>query len=646
MACLQPLIGALGWKGDPRHVAEAVPHFIDSLDITGFINVMGNLNYECKWTDIRLDRIDARMMPCLFVPVGRPAVVVLGTESGSLQVVDGETGQATESAPPAWRGTAYFFTPLEEQERGPRAADRSWFWTTMRRFRGLLRQLLGVSLLLNLLTLATPLFVMSIYDRVIPTGSVITLAYFGAGVLIALASDLVLRTVRARVLAFVGARLDIILGCAVFQRILLLPPSLTEGSTIGAQVERLKSFEAVRELFSGPIALIVLEFPFVLIFIAVIAVLGGPIAVVPVLMMALFALVGLAMAPTVRSSMAEAAKASSKKQEFVIETLSQIRAIKYSGAETVWLERFRGLSAKTAMAGFRSARVASLISTVSHVLMVSAGVATIGFGVVRVIGGEMSLGALVACDDSGMAGAGAASDRLPGHQQTQPGSIQHSPAQQPDGHASGAGPGRHAGSAQAYPGTGDLFQSVAAIFGGRRPGARRRQFRHRARRGGGGRRRQRRRQIDALEVDPRYAHAAGRQHPDRQPGHSPDGSHRIAPGHRLCAADLPVLLRHDRPEFASRQSFGHGRGDARRRRAGGRAGRHPRARAGIRKVAADRVRCAHRRLVVQSAFRPVFNSASTWPAPISSGRRSCCSTSPAPGSTTSAIRNSSRPSDN
>ena len=395
-ACLRPLISALGWKGDPRHVAEAIPHFTDSLDITGFLNVMGNLNYGCRSTDIRLDRIDARMMPCLFLPKGRAAVVVLGTESGSLQLIDGATGQVIEGAPPAWEGSAYFFSPVEQEEKGPRAADKGWFWTTIRRFRGLVYQLLGVTFVLNLLSLATPLFVMSIYDRVIPTGSVVTLTYFGAGVLIAMASDLMLRTVRAKVLAFVGARLDTILGSAVFQRILFLPPSLTEGSTVGAQVARLKSFEAVREVFSGPIALILLEFPFVIVSLAVIAILGGPIAAVPVLMMAVFVLVGLVMAPFVRSSVADAAKATSRKQEFVIETLSQLRAIKYNGAETVWMDRFRDLSAKTAMEGFRGAQVASLISTISHVLMVSAGVATIGFGVVRVIGGEMTLGALVA----------------------------------------------------------------------------------------------------------------------------------------------------------------------------------------------------------------------------------------------------------
>ncbi len=395
-ACLLPLIDALGWKGDPRHVAEAVPHFIDSLDITGFLNVMGNLNYGCRWADIRLDRVDARMMPCLFVPKGRPAVIVLGTESGTIRIVDGGTGAVTDGAPPAWEGTAYFFTPVEEEERGPKPAENGWFWSTMRRFRGLVCQLLGASLILNLLALATPLFVMSIYDRVIPTGSVVTLAYFGVGVLIAMLSDFMLRTVRARVLAFVGARIDTILGGAVFQRILFLPPSLTEGSTIGAQVARLKSFESVRDVFSGPIALILLELPFVVIFIIAIGILGGPIATVPIFMLGLFALLGVAMAPVVRSSMAKAAKAASRKQEFVIETLSNVRAIKYSGAEAVWLERFRALSAKAAMDGFRTSQVAALISTISHVLMVSAGVATIGFGVVRVIGGEMTLGALVA----------------------------------------------------------------------------------------------------------------------------------------------------------------------------------------------------------------------------------------------------------
>jgi ATP-binding cassette, subfamily C, bacterial LapB len=137
--------------------------------------------------------------------------------------------------------------------------------------------------------------------------------------------------------------------------------------------------------------------PFVLLFVAVIATLGGPVAFVPLGMIALFALLGFIMAPFIRTGVAKAARAGSRKQEFVVESLSGLRAVKYCGAESTWLDRYRALSARAALAGFKTAQLSALTATLSHVLMISAGVGTIAFGVFRVLGGDMTIGALVAC---------------------------------------------------------------------------------------------------------------------------------------------------------------------------------------------------------------------------------------------------------
>jgi len=215
-------------------------------------------------------------------------------------------------------------------------------------------------------------------------------------VVIALACDLLLRFVRASALMFVGARMDNILGNAVFQRILFLPPSMLEHATIGAQVSRIKDFETVRDFFTGPMALVFLELPFVVVFIVVIAFLGGPIALVPLAMLVLMALLGFIVAPMVRAAVTEATRSGSKRQEFVVETLATVRTLKFCAAEGAWLDRFRDLSARAAMGSFRIAQYTSLINTSSHVLMIAVGTATIAFGVFRVFDGQMTVGALVA----------------------------------------------------------------------------------------------------------------------------------------------------------------------------------------------------------------------------------------------------------
>lgn len=394
--CVAPLLEALSWRGDPRHVAESVPHFIDALDITSFRNILAHLHYESRPLDIALDAVDPRAMPCLFLPSEGDAMVLLGLDGDGLRAFDGGKGQYTKVRPSSVKGTAYYFTRVEEDDLAAQARA-GWFKSVTDRFVPLVYQALGLTFILNLLALVTPLFIMGVYDKVVATGSLGTLGYLSIGVAIAIACDQVLRGIRSRVLAFVGARLDTLVGSSVFQKILFLPPAFTERAAIGAQVARIKDFENVREFFTGPMALVFFEIPFVIIFIVVIAILGGPVAFVPMVMVVLFVVIGAVMAPFVRMAVQKGARSGSRKQEFTVEALNSVRAIKYCGAERTWRERYRDMSAKAALAGFRTAEISSINSTISQMLMIASGTATVAFGVFRIFDNSMTTGALVAC---------------------------------------------------------------------------------------------------------------------------------------------------------------------------------------------------------------------------------------------------------
>jgi ATP-binding cassette, subfamily C, bacterial LapB len=395
--CLVPLLENIGWRGHPRHVAEAIPHFLDELDITAFRNVMANLRYESWPLKIPLTEIDNRLTPCLFLPDDSDAIVVLEIIGNKVRFYDGGTDQIEEAEMSGIPGTAYIFHQLEADLTASLKAKSGWFRVVIERFRPLIYQVLILTFVLNLFALATPLFVMAVYDKVVATGSMETLAYFAVGVLLAIAGDMVLRNLRAKVLAQVGARLDNIVGNAVFQRILFLPPAFTERATVGAQVARIKDFENVREFFTGNMALTFVELPFTVIFIIVIAVLGGPVAFVPMVMMVLFFLLSMVMQPLIQKSVSKASRGSSRRQELVVETLGAMRAVKSSGGENVWLERYRDYSARAALNGFYTSQYGALVQAISSTLMTGAGLATVAFGVFRVLSGDMTIGALVAC---------------------------------------------------------------------------------------------------------------------------------------------------------------------------------------------------------------------------------------------------------
>ncbi|MFQ5764138.1 MAG: peptidase domain-containing ABC transporter [Rhodospirillales bacterium] len=393
---LLPLLEALAWQGDPQQVAEALPHFQDAIDITAFRNVLAALGYRSRAREMPLDAVDEDDMPCLFLPNGHDAVILLGINGAGIEAFDSAQERYVEIPNGDWTGTAYFFEPVLDLGSAAEPEEGEWFTAVGERFRGLALRTLAITFVLNLLALALPLFVMATYDRAIGDASAGTAAYLAVGVAIAIAADLVLRVIRARIFSFVGARLDHIVGVEVFRKILYLPAALIERAAVGAQVVRIRDFDSIRDFFTGPAAPVLFELPFALLFIAVVAYLGGIIAFVPVAMLALAAAVWLLAMPRVGDAVARAQAAAAAKQELTVETLGGMRAIKYSGAETTWLERYRRLSADAAFRGFHAAQLSSLLETFSYVVAVVAGFATVAIGVYKVEAGEMTLGAVVA----------------------------------------------------------------------------------------------------------------------------------------------------------------------------------------------------------------------------------------------------------
>ncbi|OSM01778.1 peptidase domain-containing ABC transporter [Magnetofaba australis] len=395
-ACMIPLLAALGWRGEMRHVAESLPHFVETLDQTGFRNMMANLNYRSMEADVRLDKIDARLLPCLFVPDNRGALVVLEIADGQMEVFDGETGELATWEMRKIPGRAFFFQALDMEELAQTQARLGWFRMIMERFRGFFYYILGLTFAITLLQIITPMYVMTVYDRVVGSESLSTLAYLLLGALAALFFDWRFRKLRSQMLSYVGARLDNIIGNAVFQRILYLMPAYTERATIGSQVARIRDFESVREFFTGSLVVVFMELPFTIVILWVIYALAGPLALVPFITMLLFAAMWFIMSPMVGQSGARARRFTSQRQAFVVEALSAMRAIKYSRAEDIWLERFRDLSAKAANSNFHTAFINAAVGSISHILIVGSGLATISWGVFRVLDEEMSVGGLVA----------------------------------------------------------------------------------------------------------------------------------------------------------------------------------------------------------------------------------------------------------
>ena len=185
-------------------------------------------------------------------------------------------------------------------------------------------------------------------------------------------------------------------GTATFQQVMFLPALQTENAPLGTQIARLKEFEVVRDFFTGPLAEALLDIPFAVIFIIIIAILGGPIAIIPIAVAALYVALAMIAAPLNRRLTSKSGTARSTHQRFLVEAMANLRNVKLLSAQDLWLDRHRKLSAETAEADFKISMLNHTIQAFSTILMISAGVGLISFGAIRVIDGTMSSGALIA----------------------------------------------------------------------------------------------------------------------------------------------------------------------------------------------------------------------------------------------------------
>ncbi|MDX1401373.1 MAG: ATP-binding cassette domain-containing protein, partial [Kiloniellales bacterium] len=325
-------------------------------------------------------------------------MVLLRRRGGRFVFFDGASAQTYDEELPNMGGTVYFAQRDESKAGKLRNAARAgvWFQTVAERFRGLVGQMLAISMVSNLLALAVPLFIMAVYDKVIGARDPAALYYLFGGIVFALLVDCAIRTIRARILAYVAGRIDTMVGCSTFQQILHLSVSVTERASIGAQIAHLRQFESIREFFAGPLASAFLDLPFVLVFFFVIALIGGPIIWIPAVLAGIFVMLALLILPLLRRSVREASEARAQKENFLIEMLSELRAIKMSVAEALWLERFRELSARSALAAYKMGRISTTVQSLAQSLMLLGGIATITFGTLLAMEGEISIGALIA----------------------------------------------------------------------------------------------------------------------------------------------------------------------------------------------------------------------------------------------------------
>lgn len=253
------------------------------------------------------------------------------------------------------------------------------------------------SLFINILSLAMPLTLLQVYDRIIPNSADGTLILLITGVGAALLFEGLLRMARSYVSGWMGARFEHMAGCSALERFLSSSIVDFERDGAGAHLERFNSLNTLKEFYSGQAVLALCDLPFAVIFLFAIAWLAGWLVFIPIVLIVLFFISAMMVGRSLRKSIEERTMADDRRFNFIIEVLGSVHTVKSMAMEEQMIRRYERLQEHcadgnygVAMSSTRAVGVGALFSQLTMFTVV-------GFGCTLVIDGALTVGGLAAC---------------------------------------------------------------------------------------------------------------------------------------------------------------------------------------------------------------------------------------------------------
>lgn len=229
---------------------------------------------------------------------------------------------------------------------------KSWFWKVIWRFKGYYYQVILATFIINFLALVSSLYVMNVYDRVIPNQAYETLWVLSIGVMLAILFEFLAKMIRGHLTDIAGKKADLIISSAIFRRMMALRLADRPASA-GSYANNLREFESVREFMTSASLLVLVDLPFLLLFITVIFIVGGKLAIVPAIIIPIVIIVGFIVQRPLSRYINESMKESSQRQGLAVEALEGIETLKTNNATGWAQQRWDTYTAKTSASSIK-----------------------------------------------------------------------------------------------------------------------------------------------------------------------------------------------------------------------------------------------------------------------------------------------------
>ena len=353
LACLKHVARLHGRPSSEVVLLAGLPLQDGQLTAELFAKAAERIGLTGEWFSGEPDRLTRADLPALAWRIdNRPLILVSIVDDWKLTVYlpekDATTQVPLDKARQVLTGEWIRLTPNASAVAGGPAEETPapashWAWSTAKKYWRSYLHVVLATVFVNILALATPLFTMNVYDRVLPNKAFATLWVLAAGVAIALTFDLILRSIRAFLIDYVARRMDLNISSQLLEKVLNTRMERCAANT-GFVTQRLHEYEFVREFITSNTLVFFIDLLFTFIFLAVIFSISPYLIIVPVVAMFLMIGVGLLLQALIGRELAQADVTSAHRQSLMVEIATGLETIKSVRAEGVLLRRWETIS--------------------------------------------------------------------------------------------------------------------------------------------------------------------------------------------------------------------------------------------------------------------------------------------------------------
>jgi ATP-binding cassette, subfamily C, bacterial LapB len=345
-------------------------------------------------------------LPCILLLAAGKACVLTDIDfsAQTLTVIMPESGMGKEHLPIAeleknYTGYAIFVHPsfdrLKDTSTLERPTQKSWFWGKMLSSWRIYRDVLVASFLINVMGLATPFFILNVYDRVIPNSAFETLWVLAIGIAIVYFFSLLMQSLRGYFVDLAGQKASLNMSAELIEKTLGMKMSARPES-VGAYSNKIQQFDSIRDFITSFSITALIDMPFVILALLVIWYLAGPIVFVHIVAICFLIIYSLLIHQPLKTAIENTYQATSKKNAILVEGLSGLENLKMLGAESKVQKDWEDSISLIARWGSRSRFLSTSVNHIASFVQNGTVVAVVIAGVYSISEGFLTQGGLIA----------------------------------------------------------------------------------------------------------------------------------------------------------------------------------------------------------------------------------------------------------